>query len=106
MRRVLFATLAASAACGADARGHDPEAERKALAALREAGAVVKVDEDKPGKPVVAVHFAPNFGKVTDDQLSHLRAFPQLRSVQIPNKPFVTDAGLAHLAELDQLEEV
>src|SRR5262245_65519810 len=106
MRHVLFVIALTLGACSAGAQANGPEAERKALAALRELEAVVKVDEARPGKPVVAVHFPPNFGKVTDDHLAHLKAFPHLRSVAIPNKPFVTDAGLANLAELDQLEEV
>src|SRR5262245_9422509 len=106
MRGVFIATAVALGGCGVGARVNDPEAERKALAALRELEAIAKVDAARPGKPVVAVHFPPNFGKVTDEHLAHLKAFPHLRSVAIPNKPFVTDAGLANLAELNQLEEV
>jgi hypothetical protein len=104
MGRVLFAVVAIFGTCDATVRADEPVAARKALAALRELEPVVKVDEAKPDKPVVAVHFLPNFGKVTDDHLAHLKAFPHLRSVEVANKPFVTDAGLAHLAALDQLE--
>jgi len=89
----------------ADARS-DPESERKALAALREIDPIVKFDETKPGRFVVAVQFRPNAGKVTDDDLVHLRAFPNLRSVDLTNKQLITDAGLAHLAGLTQLEEL
>src|SRR5262245_22702183 len=106
MRKVPFAIIVALGAYGLGVRADEPEAQPRALAALLELKPVVKVDEDKPGKPVVAVHFLPNFGKVTDDHLAHLKAFPHLRSVEIPNKPFVTDVGLAHLAELKELEEV
>src|SRR5262245_22608460 len=106
MRGVLFLSVVAINACAVGARADDREAERTAIEALRELKPVVKVDETKPGQPVVAVHFLPNFGKVTDDHLAHLKAFAHLRSVEIPNKPFVTDAGLAHLAELEELEEV
>jgi endonuclease YncB( thermonuclease family) len=88
------------------ALAEDPDAARKSLEALRELEPVVKLDEGRPGKPVVAIHFLPNFGKVTDEHLAHLKAFPHLRSVEIPNKKLVTDAGLAHLAELDQLDEL
>jgi endonuclease YncB( thermonuclease family) len=88
------------------ARAEDPAVVRQALAALRDLEPTVRVDETLPGKPVVAMHFLPNFGRVTDDHLAHLRAFPHLRSVAIPNKPFVTDAGIVHLADLDQLEDV
>src|SRR5262245_19471459 len=106
MRHVLFVIALTLGACSAGAQANGPEAERKALAALRELEPVVKVDEAKPGKPVVAVHFRPNFGRVTDDHLAHLKVFPHLRSVEIPNKPFVTDDGQAHLAGLCELEEV
>src|SRR5262245_4600398 len=106
MYRVLTLCAIATGACDLGARASDPDAERKALAALSETGAVIKLDDAATGKVVVAVHFPPNFGKVTDDHLAHLKAFPHLRSVEIPNKPFVTDVGLAHLAELKELEEV
>src|SRR6478672_8821722 len=106
MGKALLTTVAVLGAWAAAARADDPEAVRKALAALRDADPVVKIDEDQPGKPVVAVHFRPNYGKVTDDDLVHLKAFPNVRSVELPNKQFVTDAGLAHLAGLDQLEEL
>src|SRR5262245_6318353 len=106
MGRVLFAVFAVLGLCDATMRADEPVAARKALAALRELEPVVKVDDARPDKPVVAVHFLPNFGKVTDDHLAHLKAFPHVRSVEVANKPFVTDAGLAHLAELGQLEEL
>src|SRR5262245_12827331 len=99
----LLIALALSA-CVVGVRADDREA--KALDVLRVLEPVIKVDETRPGKPVVAVYFAPNFGKVPHDHLAHLKASPQLRSVHIPNKPFVTDAGLAHLAGLDQLDDV
>jgi len=106
MGKVLLATVAVLGAYAVTARANDPEAVRKALAALRDADPLVKVDEAKPGKPVVAVHFRPNYGKVRDDDLVRLKAFPNLRSVELPNKQFVTDAGLAHLAAHNQLEEL
>ena len=43
---------------------------------------------------------------MTDDDLVHLKAFPHLRCVELPNKSRITDAGLAHLAALDELEEL
>jgi hypothetical protein len=55
---------------------------------------------------VVSIQFRPNAGKVSDDDLVHLKAFPTLRCVELPNKSQITDAGLAHLAGLDQLEEL
>jgi hypothetical protein len=88
------------------ARAADPEAQGEALAALREIEPVVTFDETRPGKPVVGIQFRPNFGKVTDDDLVHLKAFPHLRAVDLTNKQWVTDAGLAHLAGLTELDDL
>src|SRR5262245_15890470 len=106
MCRVLLAVVTVVSVCDATVRADEPAAASRALAALRELEPVVKLDETRPDKPIVAVHFRPNFGKVTDDHLMHLKAFPHLRSVEVANKRFVTDVGLAHLAELSQLEEL
>src|SRR5205085_891007 len=103
---VLFLIALTLAAHFHIARAADPQAERVALAALAELKPIVKRDNSLPDKPVVAVHFLPNFGKVTDEHLAQLAAFPQLRSVEIANKRFVTDAGLEHLAGLEQLDEL
>jgi hypothetical protein len=92
--------------CGAGLRGDDADAQRRALAALRELDPIIKVDETEPGKPVVSIQFRPNAGTVTDDHLVHLKAFPGLRCMELPNKSKVTDAGLMHLAALDQLDEL
>jgi hypothetical protein len=90
--------------CGAGLRADD--AQRQALAALRELDPIIKVDETEPGKPVASIQFRPNAGTVTDDDLVHLKPFPGLRCVELPNKSKVTDAGLKHLAGLDQLDEL
>jgi Leucine-rich repeat (LRR) protein len=90
--------------CGAGLRADD--AQRRALAALRELDPIVKVAQTEPCKPVVSIQFRPNAGNVTDDHLVHLKAFPALRCVELPNKSKVTDAGLTHLAALDQLDEL
>ena len=92
--------------CGVGLRADDADAQRRALAALRELDPIVKVDETEPGKPVVSIQFRPNAGAVTDDHLVHLKALPCLRCVELPNKSKVTDAGLTHLAALDQLEQL
>jgi endonuclease YncB( thermonuclease family) len=80
--------------------------EGKALAALREFDAVVRVDQTRPDRPVVAVEFRPNAPKkAADADLALLEGFPHLRSVGFPSNP-ITDAGLAHLQKLSDLEEV
>jgi hypothetical protein len=106
MSKLAFASAVLLGACGLGVWADDPEPQRRALAALREANPIVKVDQDRPEKPVVSIQFRPNAGKVTDDDLVYLKAFPRLRCVEFPNKPGVTDVGLAHLAALDQLEEL
>jgi endonuclease YncB( thermonuclease family) len=84
----------------------DTESERRALAALQAFNPVVKVDETRPGQPVVAVQFRPNVPeKAADADLAHLGRFPHLRVVELSSQP-ITDAGLAHLAGLPQLEEL
>jgi endonuclease YncB( thermonuclease family) len=84
----------------------DPGTERAALAKLQPFQPIVKRDEVKTGNPVVSIQFRANVGKVTDSDLALLTAFPHLRSVDLPSKPLVTDAGLAHLAGLTRLEEL
>src|SRR5262245_9323026 len=85
---------------------NQPNAEAKAIAALRATEPFIKVDATNPEQPVVAIHFRPNYGTVTDDDLVHLKAFTHLRSVKLPNKRSVTDAGLAHLTGLSHLVEL
>src|SRR5262245_22196576 len=79
---------------------------RLALAALNEADPLVKLDLIRPERPVVALHFRPNYGPVRDGDLAHLAAFPHLKSVELPNKSRITDAGLAHMEVLRELEEI
>jgi WD40 repeat protein len=78
----------------------------KALAALREFDAIVRVDEKIPDRPIVAVEFRPNvMKKPNDGHLALLENFPHLRSVGFSSNP-ITDAGLEHLGRLTELEEV
>jgi hypothetical protein len=56
--------------------------------------------------PGIAIQFLPNFGRVTDDVLVHLRQFPSLRVVDLPNKRMVTDAGLEPLNALRHLRRL
>jgi WD40 repeat protein len=85
----------------------ETESQRQAVAALRRLDPVITYDETKPGKPVIAVRFRPNtLAKVTDDDMVHLKSFYNLRSVDVPSSPKVTDAGLEHLADLRPLVEL
>jgi endonuclease YncB( thermonuclease family)/Leucine-rich repeat (LRR) protein len=86
--------------------GTSDSPQRLALAALSGADPLVKLDLTRPGRPVVALHFRPNYGPMRDEDLAHLAAFPRLKSVELPNKSRITDAGLAHLAALRELEEI
>jgi hypothetical protein len=84
----------------------ETESERAPLAALQRFEPIVTLDQARPGKPVIAVQFRANTGQVTDDDLVHLKSFYTLRSLDLPSKPMVTDAGLEHLAGLTQLDEL
>jgi hypothetical protein len=84
--KLAFESVVLLAACGTGIQAGDAETKRRALAALRKADPIVKVDEDRPEKPVVSVQFRPNYAKVSDDDLVHLKAFPSLRCVELPNK--------------------
>jgi hypothetical protein len=84
----------------------DPDAEREALAALRDLEPIVTRDQVMTGKPVVAIRFQPNRErKATDGDLAHLKKLPHLRSVELSSQK-ITDAGLRHLAGLTRLEEL
>jgi endonuclease YncB( thermonuclease family) len=85
----------------------ETEPQRKAVAALQRLEPAITYDESKPGRPVIAVRFPPNtLAKVTDDDLLHLKAFSNLRSLDVPSSPKITDAGLEHLAGLRPLVEL
>jgi endonuclease YncB( thermonuclease family) len=85
----------------------ETNAQRKAVAALHAFEPIITYEETKPGRPVIAVQFRPNSAaKAGDGQLAYLRAFSNLRALDIPSSPNLTDAGLAHLGELRQLVEL
>jgi hypothetical protein len=92
--------------CAFAARADDPDAQRRALAALKDADPIVTFDESQPNGPVVGLQFRPNYGPVTDNDLKRLQALPQLRCIELPNKSRITDAGLAHLDSLERIEEL
>jgi hypothetical protein len=84
----------------------DPKAEREALRALQAFNPVVARDENRAGRPVTRITFAPNrTNKPTDADLVHLKKMSLLRSLELGSNP-VTDAGLAHLAGLTRLDEL
>jgi endonuclease YncB( thermonuclease family) len=81
--------------------------QRGALQALRKFDPIVRYDESKPGRPMIAIQFRPNtIEKVGDNDLARLEVFTNLRSLDVPSAPKVTDAGLKHLAGLRPLVEL
>ena len=106
MDNIIRRVVVLLSACAIECRADGAESERQALVALEAYAPAIELDESKPGKPVIAVRFRPNAGRVTDDDLVHLKAFPNLRSVELPNKSLITDLGLSHLGGLARLEEL
>ena len=76
------------------------DAEKKAIAAIKKLGGRVKVDDEKPGKPVISVDLRRT--KVTDAGLVHLKGLTELRGLFLYYTN-VTDAGLVHLKGLTEL---
>jgi hypothetical protein len=66
-------------------------------------GGRVECDANDPEKPVVGIVLQGT--GITDDDLAHLRAFPQLRRLDLSNTR-ITDAGLLYLADMDQLQSL
>src|SRR5437016_5361549 len=73
------------------------ESER-AIAAIRELGGTVGVDEQSPGRLVVAVSFLGE-RSLPDAALVHVKGLTQLRRLDLTATP-ITDAGLVHLGGL------
>ena len=68
---------------------------------LRQHHAVVSIDANLPGNPIVAVVFMGG-GSVTDDDLSRIEGLTELRRLELPEgTPY---AGLAKLRRLKKLE--
>lgn len=76
-------------------------ARMKAIAALTKIGAYVEIDRAQPGHKVKRVFF--NGAKFKNDDLIHLKAFPEIKKISIWSSN-VTDAGLAHMKDLKNLE--
>ncbi|MEI8373535.1 MAG: hypothetical protein WCJ35_11975 [Planctomycetota bacterium] len=74
-----------------------------AIAEIESRGGRVLLDENAPGRPVIAVQFSGY--SVNDAVVAHLHAFPELRSLRI-NTFTITDAGLARLKGLAKLQSL
>jgi hypothetical protein len=73
------------------------EVRQKLVAEISERGGYVRVDQDKPGSPVVGLVLqGPGFAD--PDLKRYVQAFPELGSVGI-SSPAVSDAGLSALKE-------
>jgi hypothetical protein len=99
-----------------NAQDHGTPQER-AVAAIKQAGGELEVDENAPDKPVVRVNFEglkrtgfSTFTPLGDDGLAelrpHLENLPRLRYLRFPSMAMISDAGLMHLEGLTQLETI
>ena len=77
------------------------ETEDKAIAAIAKLEGRIKRDENKPGRPVVALDLTRT--EVIDAGLKNLAALKQLKTLDLGGTK-VTDAGLKDLATLKQLQ--
>ncbi len=76
--------------------------EQAAFDALQKLGAQVQRDESDPNKPVIRVDLKSP--QVADADLMNLKEFPKLQALAVGGK--VTDAGLAQLAGLTELQSL
>ena len=81
------------------------EAEDRAIAALKKLRASVTQDNDKPGKPAVAIPqiFNPEFG---DADLVHCKDLKNLEQLNLEFKTKITNAGLVHIQDLKKLKNL
>ncbi len=77
-----------------------PEDKQAAVAALRQLGVRVELDESQAAQSVAAVKT-----KITDVEIVHLAALPELESLDISGGQ-ITDAGLANLRGLVELKRL
>src|SRR5262249_11739923 len=75
--------------------------EASGVTAVEKLGGRVKVDAERPGKPVVAVNL--NYTRVTDAGLKELNEFQSLQTLT-RFSTHVTDAGLKVMKELKNLQ--
>ena len=99
----LAAALLLVPGASASAQGDNAEQER-AIARIEKLGGKFELDEKRPGKPVIKVDLYRT--KVTDADLEILKAFTQVRSLNLRSLGGVTDAGMKHLKGLTALEHL
>jgi hypothetical protein len=80
----------------------DPAVQAKAVEAVKRLGGTVRVDEKRPGKPVVAASFP---GTATDADLKVLAGLKDLQTLDLTFSQ-VTDAGMKELTGLKGLKEL
>lgn len=80
------------------------ETQDRALDALRKVGAIIERDRQRPGNPVIAIDLS--FSDVRDKDLEALKAFPDLRILNLRECWGTTEKGLQCLAGLTQLREL
>src|SRR6266852_4410755 len=110
LRFELWSALAAALLdlCTVSARAQE-DADKKALAAIREHGAFATRDEERPGRPIVTVTFNSFWtGMKFDDQDLHelaplLANLPHLEELDLCTAPGISDAGLKDVAKFKQL---
>ena len=86
----------------AGCKGSPPDQNKalvRAVAWVEEMGGKVKVDFEQPGNPVVYVDLFSK-KKVTDAGLAHLKGLANLEELDLA-RTWVTDAGLTHLKGLN-----
>ena len=92
---------------GASALPADP-AEVAALEALKKFDVFHHCDDKQPGQPVVELTLSrliKDRPSLTDADLVHLKAFPNLRVLRLSTTP-IDGSGLVHLRGLDELQEL
>ena len=101
--KIVTAALLLFTGPSAWAQGDNAEQER-AIAKVEKLGGKVELDEQRPGKPVIKVDLRRT--KATDADLEILKAFTQVRGLNLGSSLGVTDAGMKHLKGLTALEHL
>src|SRR5262249_41914234 len=78
--------------------------EQKAIEVVQKLGGKITLDQDAPGKPVVAVDFRNS--NVRDSDLPCLKAFPRLQKLDLSDCPLVQGLALRPLKDLKELKEL
>lgn len=74
--------------------------EKAAIVYFDKLGGWVKVDDNRPGRPVIMVYLKAT--KITDAGLVHLKGLTKLQSLELDDTK-ITDSGLLHLKGLTNL---